>query len=309
MKQKILQLSAILLCLSGLFTACAEEELSTRQPDIECPEQLAELITADVERFHRLGIAHIVKEMQLHPGSDLFNMRFEQVMGLMGHNINDYAETFDWNFEPDLKGLQITRDAIDLFTALSGQETKNWLDAMVKQLKSNDEYENDLVNFDKIAMFSQKIGEIITTDSKKGCPDEHLDFIQEKLDELMSNATNQLNEYEVFIVNNNASVGLSSIGSWQQIISQWTDHKESGGTIDWKLVGEIAEADAVAGVLACMGNSNAIVAASVLGGWGGFLASAGSIFAKSSVAFSAGYYYWILREDEDDPENIKLKIQ
>ncbi len=307
MKERILQLSAILLCLSGLVTACSEEEISTQQPDEECPEQLAELVTADVERFHRLGIAHIVEEIQLHPGSGLFDMGFEQVMDLMGNNINDYAETFDWNFEPDPKGLHITRDAIDLFTVLSGQETKNWLDVLAKQLKSNDEYENDLVDFDKIAMFSQKIGEIITTDSKKECPDEHLDFIQEKLDELMSNATDQLNDYEVFIVNNKASVGLSSIGSWQQIVSQWTDHKEGGGSIDWKLVGEIAEADAVAGILACMGNSKAIVAASVLGGWGGFLASAGSIFAKSSVAFSAGYYYWIIREDEDDPENIKLK--
>ncbi len=305
MKQKIVQLSAVLLIMSGLFTACSEEEIDTRQPEEECPEALAELVTADVERFHRLGVDHIVEKMELYPGSDLFDMEFEHVMGVMGEYINDFGETYDWSFEPGPDGLRVTQDAIDLFTVLAKQDTKNWFGILAKQLKSDGEYENDLVDFDKIDMFSQQISQIITTNSQMECPDEHLEHIRKKLDQVMSKATEQLNDHEIFIVNNMAEVGLSSVGSWAEIASQCT--KDGDATINWKLVGEIAEADAVAGVLACMSNSKTIVAASVLGGWGGFLISAGSIFAKSSVVFSTGFYYWTLKEDEDDPDNIKLK--
>jgi len=258
-----------------------------------------------VERFHRLGVDFMVEEMELYPGSDLFDMEFEHVMGVMGEYINDFAEIYDWNFDPEPDGLQTTRDAIDLFSVLSGQDTKDWFGIQKKQLKSNDEYENDLVDFDKIEMFSQQISQIITTNSQMECPDEHLEYIRKKLDQVMLNATEQLNDHEIFIVNNMAEVGLSSVGSWVEIASEYTKDKDEA--IDWKLVGEIAEADAVAGVLTCMSNSKAILAASLLGGWGGFLASAGSIFAKSSVVFSTGYYYWTLKEDEDDPDNIKLK--
>ncbi len=301
MKQRIVLLSAVLLIMSGLFTACSEEEIDTRQPEEECPEALAELVTADVERFHRLGIDFMVEEMELYPGSDLFDMEFEHVMGVMGEYISDFGETYDWGFDPDPDGLQTTRDAIDLFTMVSGQDTKNWFGILKKQLKSNDEYENDLVDYDKIEMFSQKIGEIITTDPQEKCSDEHLEYIQEKLDELILNAMAQLNDYEVFIVNNMISVGVSSLGSWVEITSQCT--KDGDASINWRQVGEIAEADLKFGALGCMANYKKITAASIFGGWAGFLASAGTIFGSASLVGSTGYYYTVLREDPDDPKN------
>ncbi|MFP4468436.1 MAG: hypothetical protein ACLFN2_05670 [Bacteroidales bacterium] len=310
MKQRIVQLSGILLIMWGLFAACSDEEISSQQPKEECPEELAELITGDVERFHRLGLEQIVEETELHPGSGLFNMRFEQIMDLMGENVNDFADQFGWNFEPDHEELKITEEEINTFTALLGKDTSDWFGIFAKQLKSNDEYENDMVDFDKIGIFSEQIGQIISTDSRKECPDEHLEYIQEKLNEVMMKATEQLNEYEIFIVNNMASVGLSSLGSWAEIASEWVDHKSrSGGggaggddeeiSIDWELIAEYAKADFVGGLLGCLSKQKAIIAASVAGGPKGFAVSTGGIFAFYSLMGSASFAVWEILEEED----------
>ena len=305
MKQKIAELSAALLIMSGLFTACSQEEINTQQPEEECPEALAELVTADVERFHRLGVDFMVEEMELYPGSDLFDMEFEQIMDLMGENINDFSETFDWNFEPDQEGLKITQEGIDTFTALLGKDINDWFGILAKQLKSSDDPDDDLVDFDKIAIFSQQIGEIITMDPEEKCPDGHLKYIQEKLDEVMLDASGQLNDHEVFIVNNMATVGLSSLGSWAEIASQWTSEKDDDGggeeevSIDWERISEYAKADFAGGLVGCMANKQAIIAASIAGGPKGFVVSTGGIFGFYSLIGSASFAIWEILGEEN----------
>lgn len=310
MKQRIVQLSGILLIMCGFFTACSEEEINTRQPEEVCPEELAELITGDVERFHRLGLEYIVEETELHPGSGLFNMEFEQIMDLMGENVNNFADQFGWNFEPDYEELKITEEEINTFTALLGKDTSDWFGILAKQLKSNDEYENDLVDFDKIAIFSEQIGQVISADSKKECPDEHLEYIQKKLNEVMLKAPDQLNEYEIFIVNNMASVGLSSLGSWAEIASEWVDHKSGSGgggaggddeevSIDWERIAEYAKADFAGGLLGLLAKQETIIAASIAGGPKGFAISTGGVFAFHSLLGSASFAIWEILKNEN----------
>jgi len=212
--------------------------------------------------------------------------------------VSGYMEKKEWRFETvDIKSSLNESPVNSLypyFDMLIANDD-NWFSSISNRLKSSEEYNSEELSFDKIEPFTNKIADILSVGSDYSCPEKHFFMVEKKLNDVSAQASNEVNNLELFIINNMISVGLSSLKSWTEILEYshkiFTKEEKEGeiSSIDWEYLGDLAKADAAGEVVGCMSMYKTIVGGLVLGGPKGALAAAGYTFGKGALVGSLAY--------------------